>query len=221
MALNKLGIFTLACMMTNTVFAAVTINSPEDIALIAINDQEVNTGFFRTEKNSYKVDAGNISLSVRYQQFFKHASGEHDIAKSGVVTIQAPNLIDGQSYKLVVVNQPSHYDEAVKYAEQPTIALYDAKNQLVVQQTGANNEAKPWFKSGLFGRAFDYTSNKSTAAQPAPVYANKTATTAAVMPVGAATAMANTNTKDQQMIQLWQAMNKAERQKFMNWLAEQ
>lgn len=215
MALNKLSMIALTCMMSSSVFAAVTITSPEDISLIAINDQEVNTGLFRAEKNSYKVDAGNTTLSVRYQQFFKHASGEHDIAKSGVVTIQTPHLIDGQSYRLGIVNQPTNYDDAVKYAEQPTIALYDAKNQLVVQQTGANNEAKPWFKSGLFSRAFDYTSNKPAAAQPAPVYANTTPVTAA------STQVIATNGKDQQMIQLWKTMTKAERQKFMNWLAEQ
>ena len=221
MALNKLSMIALACMMSSSAFAAVTITSPEDIALIAINDQEVNTGLFRTEKNSYKVDAGDTALSVRYQQFFKHASGEHDIAKSGVVTIQAPNLVDGQTYRLAVVNQPNNYDDAVKYAEQPTIALYDAKNQLVVQQTGANNEAKPWFKSGLFSRAFDYTSGKSSAAQPAPVYANNTAATPVVVTTPVNNAAAMTSGKDQQMIQLWKGMTKAERQKFMNWLAEQ
>lgn len=223
--LKKLSMLALAGIMSSPVIAAVTITSPEEIVLIAINDQEVNAGLFRAEKNTYKVDSGNTSLSVRYQQFFKHISGEHDIAKSGVVTIQAPNLVDGQTYKLVVVNQPNNYDDAVKYAEQPTIALYDTKNQLVVQQTGANNQAKPWFKSGVFGRAFDYTSNGKATAQPAPVYANSTSaasTTVSNLPAVAATAVVvSGSSKDQQMIQLWQSMSKAERQKFMNWLAEQ
>lgn len=206
--------------------AAVTITSPEEIVLIAINDQEVNAGLFRSEKNTFKLDPGSTTLSVRYQQFFQHISGEHDIAKSGIVTIPATNLQDGENYKLVVVNRPSNYDAAVKYAEQPTIALYDGKNQLVVQQTGANNQAKPWFKSGLFARTTDYTSSgKPAAAQPAPVYANSasaaspTTTTQSVAVVAAVSAVGSS--KDQQMIQLWQSMSKAERQKFMNWLAEQ
>lgn len=214
---------TLAGIMSSQVMAAVTINSPEEIVLIAINDQEVNAGLFRSEKNTFKVDPGNTTLSVRYQQFFQHISGEHDIAKSGIVTIPATNLIDGQNYKLVVVDQPKNYDDAVKYAEQPTIALYDAKNQLVVQQTGANNQAKPWFKSGVFARTTDYTSSAKPAAQPAPVYANSASaasqTTQGLAVVAAASAVGSS--KDQQMIQLWQSMSKAERQKFMNWLAEQ
>lgn len=211
----------LSCIMSSSVLAAVSISTPEEIVLVAINDQEVNAGLLRGAKNEFKVDAGSTTFSVRYQQFFQHLDGEHDIAKSGVVTIQAPNLLDGQAYKMVVVNQPSNYDDAVKYAEQPTIALYDSKNQLVVQQTGANNEAKPWFKSGLFGRSHDYTSSKAAKTQPAAVYNSNNHVPVTATASAASVPVLAGQGKDQQMIQLWQSMNKTERQKFMNWLAEQ
>lgn len=219
----KYGLITLGLMMNSSVFSAVTISTPEEIVILAVNDQEVNAGLLRTKKNDFKIDAGNTSISMRYQQYFEHLSGEHDILKSGVVTIQAPNLQDGQSYKLALVNAPTNFDDAKKYAEQPTIALYDKNNQLVVQQKGANNEAKPWLTGGLFGRTFDLTQKKNTN-QPAPVYASSTtvaqssnvASTITVAPVSN-----SVNSADQQLIQLWQKASKAERQKFMSWVATQ
>lgn len=219
----KYGLITLGLMMNSSVFSAVTISTPEEIVILAVNDQEVNAGLLRTKKNDFKIDAGNTSISMRYQQYFEHLSGEHDILKSGVVTIQAPNLQDGQSYKLALVNAPTNFDDAKKYAEQPTIALYDKNNQLVVQQTGANNEAKPWLTGGLFGRTFDLTQKKNTN-QPAPVYASST-TVAQSSNVASAVTVApisnSANSADQQLIQLWQKASKAERQKFMSWVATQ
>lgn len=213
----KYGVVALGLMLSGSVFAAVTISAPEEIVLLAVNDQEVNTGLFRSKDNEYKVDAGTVDLSVRYQQYFEHLNGEHDILKSGVVTIKAPDLKDGQTYKLALVNAPQSFDDAKKYAEQPTVAIYDRKNQLLVQQTGANNEQKPWLSTGIFGKVVDLTSrNKAPSNQPAAVYAtvNTTAQTATVQSV-------STNSTDQQLIQMWQKASKAERQKFMTWLAEQ
>lgn len=141
----RLGVAAIGLLLSGSVFSAVTITAPEEIVILAVNGQEVNSGLFRSSKNNYKVDAGEASLSVRYQEYFEHLSGEHDIVKSGVVTIQTPVLKDGQTYKLAMVDAPKQFEQAKKYAEQPTVALYSANNELIVQQTGANNEAKPWF----------------------------------------------------------------------------
>lgn len=235
MSFKKFSILAVGSMLSASLFAAVNITAPEEIVLLAVNDQEVNAGLLRTAKNNYKVDAGQVSLSVRYQQFFKHLDGEHDIAKSGVVTITAPNLIDGQTYQLKPINVPNNYDDAKKYAEQPTIALYDHNNQLVVQQTGANRQAKSWLGGGVLGRVFDYT-KPSSANQPAPVYTSATTTTKSsavttAAPVTGTTTVTTTSasaaataqhpTADQQLIRIWQGASKAERQRFMSWLAEQ
>ncbi|WP_173910658.1 DUF2057 family protein [Acinetobacter sp. Marseille-Q1618] len=220
------SVIGLGLVMSGSTFAAVTITAPEEIVVLAVNDQEVNTGIFRTKKNEYKVDAGQVAVSVRYQQYFEHLNNEHDILKSGVVTITAPNLQDGKTYKLNLVNAPQDFDAAKKYAEQPTIALYDQNNQMIVQQTGANNEAKPWLSGGIFGRVFDLTTSKKAENQPAPVYANAPQAVATTNTnVTTATNLSSTNTNlnsaDQQMIQIWQKASKAERQRFMSWLAEQ
>ena len=220
----RLSVAAMGLLLSGSVFSAVTITAPEEIVILAVNGQEVNAGLFRSSKNNYKVDAGETSLSVRYQEFFEHLDGEHDIVKSGVITIQTPALQDGQTYKLAMVDVPKDYANAKKYAEQPTVALYNSNNQLVVRQTGANNEARPWFASGLLGRAVDFT-QKSTKNQPAPVYAAGTTAVAAqaalptVAPATPATGVVQTN--DQRLVEAWQKASKVERQKFMAWLAEQ
>ncbi|OTG65144.1 YccT family protein [Acinetobacter silvestris] len=217
----KLSVAALSLMMSSSIFAAVTLSVPEEIVMLAVNDQEINAGFLRNHKNDYKVDAGNISLSVRYQQYFEHLNGEHDILKSGVVTIEAPNLQDGQAYTLALVNPPKSFDAAKAYAVQPTIAIYDKNNQLLVQQMGANNQAKPWLSSGVFGQVLDLTQKKSTN-QPAAMYAqNLSLPTVAATPVVSPQANTMSNSVDQQLIQVWQKATKVERQRFMSWLAEQ
>ncbi|MEQ1080522.1 DUF2057 domain-containing protein [Acinetobacter seifertii] len=218
----RLSVAAIGLLLSGSVFSAVTITAPEEIVILAVNGQEVNSGLFRSSKNSYKVDAGETNLSVRYQEYFEHLNGEHDIVKSGVVTIQTPTLKDGQTYKLAMVDVPKKYEQAKKYAEQPTVALYNSNNELVVQQTGANNEAKPWFATGLLGKVADFTT-KPSKPQPQAVYAAAkpstsqfTTSVAATIP---STGAAQSN--DQRLVEVWQKSSKAERQKFMAWLAEQ
>ena len=202
--------------ISSTTFSAVTITAPEEIKILAVNEQEVSTGLFRSENNHYKVDAGENSISVRYNQYFEHLNGEHDIVKSGVVTLKTPILKDGENYRIDLVNAPKDFEAAKKYAEQPVIGLFDFNNRLIVQQTGANTEQKPWLGKGIFGKVTDLTQKKSTPLnQPAPIYVQTTATQIS-QPI-----VASLNTTDQQLIQLWKQSNKAERQKFMTWLAEQ
>lgn len=216
----KLTFATAALMVSGAAFSAVTISAPEEIKILAVNDQEVNTGLFRAKNNQYKVDAGTSNISVRYTQYFEHLNGEHDIVKSAVVTLQTPVLQEGGNYRLDLVNAPASFEAAKKYAGQPIVALFDKNNQMLVQQAGANTESKPWLAQSIFSRTTDLTQKKTTLEnQPAPEYIQ-----AAVQSnlVGVTSIEpASVVTGDQQLIQLWQKSNKAERQKFMTWLAEQ
>ncbi|ENX22704.1 hypothetical protein F892_01946 [Acinetobacter vivianii] len=224
----RVGVAAFGLLLSSSVFSAVTITAPEEIVILAVNGQEVNNGLIPSKNNNYQVDPGNLVVNVRYREYFEHLNGEHDILKSGVITIQAPNLQDNQTYTLGLINAPKDFEAAKKYADQPTVALYDQNKKLVVQQTGANNEAQPWFSGNNFlSRTLDLTQkNKNNVAnQPAPVYSG-TATQAAVVataPVAVTTAaqVGATKTTDQQMAELWQKASKAERQKFMAWLAGQ
>ena len=190
-------------LFSTSVFSAVTVTVPEEIKIIAVNDQEVNSGLLRSNQ-TYSLDAGINAISVRYNEFFQHSDNSHDILKSGVVTVKTPSLKDGETYRLALIQAPKDFDAAQKYKNQPIIGLYDAKNQLLVQQTGAKDAAKPWFGNRVLTKKLDMTTQVATPVhQPAAVY----------------TQSADQN--DQQLIQLWQKASKAERQKFMTWLAEQ
>ena len=190
-------------LFSTSVFSAVTVTVPEEIKIVAVNDQEVKSGLLRSNQ-TYSLDAGVNAISVRYNEFFQHSDNSHDILKSGVVTVKTPSLKDGETYRLALIQAPKDFDAAQKYKNQPIIGLYDAKNQLLVQQTGAKDAAKPWFGNRVLTKKLDMTTQVATPVhQPAAVY----------------TQSADQN--DQQLIQLWQKASKAERQKFMTWLAEQ
>ena len=220
----RVGVAAFGLLLSSSVFSAVTITAPEEIVILAVNGQEVNNGLIPSKKNNYQVDPGNLTLNVRYREYFEHLNGEHDIVKSGVVTIQTPDLKDNQTYNLALVNAPKDFSQAKKFAEQPTVALYDQSKKLVVQQTGANNEAQPWFSgNSLLARTLDLTQkNKNNVVnQPAPVYAASTTNVAPVAVTATTVVSGNIKTTDQQLVELWQKASKAERQKFMAWLAGQ
>lgn len=220
----RVGVAALGLFLSGSVFSAVTITAPEEIVILAVNGQEVNNGLLASKKNNYQVDPGNLTVNVRYREYFEHLNGEHDIVKSGVVTLQATELKDKQSYVLGLVNAPKSFEAAKKYAEQPTVALYDQNKKLVVQQTGANNEAQPWFTgSNLISRTLDLTSkNKNNAVnQPAPVYGAAATNQVIEAPIPTVASTNSIKSTDQQLVDLWQKASKAERQKFMAWLAGQ
>ena len=220
----RVGVAAFGLLLSSSVFSAVTITAPEEIVILAVNGQEVNNGLIPSKKNNYQVDPGNLTVNVRYREYFEHLNGEHDIVKSGVVIIQTTDLKDNQTYNLALVNAPKDFSQAKKFAEQPTVALYDQSKKLVVQQTGANNEAQPWFSgNSLLARTLDLTQkNKNNVVnQPAPVYAASTTNVAPVAVTATTVVSGNIKTTDQQLVELWQKASKAERQKFMAWLAGQ
>lgn len=216
----KLGVAAIALMASSSAFSAVTISVPEEIKLLAVNDQEIRSGLFSSAQQ-VKVNAGENVINLRYQQYFEHHNGAHDILKSGVITLKTPILQDGENYRLALVNPPKDFDAAKEFKDQPSVGLYNQKNQLLVQQTGAKASSTGWLIGSLRNKTVDTTQNSATVNQPAAVY-----TAAAVLPSEKTTSVTlhtqkQTQGKEQQLIQLWQQATKAERQKFMSWLAEQ
>ena len=216
----KLGVAAIALMACSSAFSAVTISVPEEIKLLTVNDQEIRSGLFSSAQQ-VKVNAGENVINLRYQQYFEHHNGAHDILKSGVITLKTPILQDGENYRLALVNPPKDFDAAKEFKDQPSVGLYNQKNQLLVQQTGAKASSTGWLSGSLRNKTVDATQNSATVNQPAAVY-----TAAAVLPSEKTTSVTlhtqkQTQGKEQQLIQLWQQASKAERQKFMSWLAEQ
>src|SRR5690606_30884671 len=215
----RFAIVVATLLGTTSVFSAVHLSTPEEIQVVSSNDQEVNAGLLR-KNQTYQLDSGINNISLRYTEFFQHNDNSHDILKSGIVTVKSSELKEGENYRLALINAPQNFDDAKKYKDQPVIGLYDAKNQLLVQQAGAKENAKPLLGSNIFTKSIDLTTKTVTPTnQPAAVY-----TQAAVIPQKAKTNtdQAGVNpTVDKELIQLWQKASKTERQKFMSWVADQ
>ena len=223
--LNKFvaGILSVAC--SAPVWADVVVQTPEQLVVVAINDQEIRTSLLGGRNNSYKLDAGNHQIAVKYHELFEDNYINHDIVRSNVVTLTTGDLKDGQTYQLVLLDPPKDYQAAKAFAEKPVIGLKDAQGNIIAKQEGASTKAKPWFGSQLFGNSSVDLTAKPVANPPvvktqtnqvvAPV------TTNAVVAVQQVNSNASVTAKEQQLIDLWKSATPQERQKFMAWLAEQ
>ena len=155
----KLGVASIALMACSSAFSAVTIAVPEEIKLLAVNDQEIRSGLFSSAQQ-VKVNAGENVINLRYQQYFEHHNGAHDILKSGVITLKTPILQDGENYRLALVNPPKDFDAAKEFKDQPSVGLYNQKNQLLVQQTGAKANSTGWLGGSWLNKTADTTQNE-------------------------------------------------------------
>lgn len=226
--MNQISKLAVTLLMTGTVLsvahAEVTLLTPEEIHVLALDDQEVNTGLLRGKSTTYKLDPGQHSITVRYEQFFQQNDGNHDILKSGAVTVPVA-LQDGQTYRLQLVNPPKNFDVAKEYVNQPVIAVVDAAGKVVAQQQGVDSTPKSWLGSGLFGRVFDLRQDTKPTkpAYTAPVSTPAVAPVAIAATTTAVTAPASVNAGGNvaQLKQLWTNATPQERQQFAAWLVEQ
>ncbi len=227
-SLVRVSALALVASLSQNLYAASTITAPDDIVIVGINDQAIKSSLLKKSKE-YKVNPGALSLSVRYQAYFEDNLNRHDIVKSDVLRLDVPQIQDNQRYVLKLINAPKDHDDAKKYAEQPMIALFDQNNQQVVQELKMSNQPRNSILGGLFSDSVDLTQAAPT--NNSSVVTRQTAKTQSstgAQPVNtqiavkqASTQLANVKSVDQHMIQLWQNASKAERQKFMTWLAEQ
>ncbi|ANF81840.1 hypothetical protein A3K93_06320 [Acinetobacter sp. NCu2D-2] len=186
-------------------FAAIKLTVPEEIKLMAVDHQDVS-GSLLQSKQTYQLDANIKSISVRYQQYFEHLNDTHDILKSATVSIEQLNLIDGQSYRLGLVNAPKTFEQAQKYKEQPIVAIYDENNRVVAQQEGVKANSKSLLSSIGLTQNIDLTTKPVIKPLKDEVKLEK---------------VIQHEGKEVQMIQIWQRANTEERQKFLNWLDTQ
>lgn len=223
---KKFIVATMLAIVAFPVWAEVIIQSAEDVVVVAIDDQEIRSNLLQGNQNSYKVDAGQHSISVRYRQIFNHLSGDHDVLKSNVVTLNQVELREGQSYQLSWVDAPEEFELAKTYVLSPTIALKNTAGQVVAQQAGISSKAKPWFSNGLFSAVTDLTTEKK--AEPKTSATSQASVNTQAVPSSQVRNSTQTGLKenaqigkDQQLIELWQSASTQERQKFAAWLAEQ
>ena len=216
---KRWSFFATLLMMSTPAFAAITLTTPEEIKIAAINGQEVNTGLFSSNKKAHQLKTGENVISVRYSQYFEENRniGTHEIVRSNIVNIKTPLLDDNQTYYLSLIDTPENVDAARDYAKQPVFGLYNSKNQLLVKQQGAQTSSLG-IVSNLFVEGESINRNQANI-QPSPEY-----TAQAKLNLPKEEISTDVNVKggqDQRLIQIWKSASKAERQKFLTWLAEQ
>ena len=210
----KMSIMALTMTLTCTAatHAAVTLITPEQIAVLALDQQEVSGSFFRSTKTTYQLDPGTHDIAVRYEQLFNLTNDDHDILKSAMVSVRA-NLEDNKTYRLSLINPPKNYEVAKEYVKQPIIAVVDEQGKIIAQQQGLDNAPKPMLGSSFFNRVMDFRNKPDTqkdlSTRQIPASEAKVAT------AGSAT---EATSNLEQLKQLWQHASKQEREQFMQFI---
>lgn len=214
----KLTTLFLGLIAHGSVFAAATISAPEEIIVVALNGQTVKSGLFKGKKQ-FKVEAGQVNLNVRYQEYFEMHNGRFDIIKSDVVNIRVPELKDNQNYSLALVNPPKDEEEGKKFAQSPQIAIYDQNKKLVqIQQQSTVQNESPSILGGLFSK--DDNSSRVYSTQEQSSTPTSSISSKVEQPIRTKTTV-QSGTSEQELIKIWQQSSKSDRQKFLSWLAEQ
>lgn len=215
--LSKIVLSLMVVVMATSAQAAVTLVTPEEIPVLALDQQEVSSGLFRSTRTTYKLDPGMHDIAVRYEQLFNLSNGEHDILKSAAISVRA-NLQDNKTYRLSLINAPKNYDVAKDYVKQPIIAIVDEQGQTIAQQQGLDNAPKPMLGSSFFNRVMDFR-NKPNGEKDLTTDQNINNDSGITNSSGAlagSTPIAGSYLE--QLKQLWQNASKQEREQFMQFI---
>lgn len=130
MKIKQILMLTFLGLSSNS-FAASILHVPEQIQLVAVNGQSIQAAALNSNDTRYKINDGVNALTLRYVQFFDQARGG---VKSEQITINTPQLLVNENYRLNLIDAPSDYTSAQQFALSPKIALYDKNQRVIAQQ---------------------------------------------------------------------------------------
>lgn len=189
-------------------FAQVKLLVDDHIKVTAINGESITHGLFTPIKQEFDLADGQHIISVRYERLFDINKNDHDILRSGEVTLSA-TLTDNGVYRLVMPNQPKRYQEAKEYIKSPSFAIVQGE-QVVSKQSATYAQSGGIFAGigTLFGRE---NTNKHQVVQAIQTTAQPSKTFVDVP------AKASKNTLDAFMA-LWLNASEEEREKIRQWV---
>ncbi|MBB3107228.1 hypothetical protein FHS24_001745 [Psychrobacter luti] len=205
--------------------AAVTLLVDDHIKVTAINGQEIQQSAFQPLMKSFTLEPGQHAITAKYDRLYNLTRDEHDYLRSGNVSVTA-ELMDNQTYRLTMPNQPEKYVVAKEYAKRPTLAVQQNNTVVASQQGVAGNEGGVLSGlgkalGGVFGGADDaeLQNKRAIAALDTPAVSTQSnVNTGTVTTVKQTTSAASsTNTLDQFM-QIWLQATPAEREKMRQWI---
>ncbi|MDN5897784.1 MAG: DUF2057 domain-containing protein [Psychrobacter sp.] len=204
--------------------AAVTLLVDDHIKVTAINGQELTQSLFQPLTKSFTLQPGKHVITAKYDRLYKLRRDDHDYLRSGNISVAA-EMVDNQTYRLTMPNQPEEYAAAKEYAERPTLAVQQ-NNTVIASQESVGGSDGGLF-SGLgkaLGGAFgggdaELQNQRAIAALDKPEASTQSnVDTGTVTAVKQTTSVASsTNTLDQFM-QLWLQATPAERKKMRQWI---
>ena len=205
--------------------AAVTLVVDENIKVTAINGQELKQSLFQPLTKEFTLQPGKHVITAKYDRLYNLSRDEHDYLRSGNISVAA-DLVDNQTYRLTMPNQPEDYAAAKKYAERPSLAIVQNKTVIASQQGIGGSDGSIFSGlgkalGGVFGGGGDagLQNQQAIAALGQPTVSAQSAVTSGT--VASSTPVASINqsasTLDQFM-QLWLNATPAEREKMRQWI---
>lgn len=202
--------------------AVVNLEIDDNIKVTVINGQPVATGIFEEAKKNFTLQPGQHVITAKYDRLYILPRSEHDYLRSNNVTVTA-EMLDNQTYRLAMPNQPEDYEAAKEYIKKPTLAVMQG-SKVIAQETSLKQDVGLFAGlSGLFGgQSAEIDNQKAIAAVNSQ--SGKTSTvTPSVAPVSTATVQKSTaqqaSTLDSFM-QLWLQSTPQEREKIRQWVDE-
>lgn len=206
----SMAVLTVFGMQAGVAVAEVNLVVDDNIKVTAINGNAVNTSIFQGAKKQFSLQAGTQVITAKYDRLYNFRNGDHDYLRSGNITVTA-NMLDNQTYQLSMPNQPEKYQDAKKYAQNPTLAIMQGGQVLASQ----NNQTSGGLLSSVgstIGSVF--TGNQSA------INANSQAMASLPAAANASAQPSSASTLDQFM-SLWLKASEQERTKIRQWISTQ
>lgn len=209
--------------------AAVTLVVDDNIKVTAINGQELKQSVFQDLTKQFTLEPGQHVITAKYDRLYDLARDEHDYLRSGNISVAA-EMLDNQTYRLTMPNQPEDYAAAKEYVKRPTLAVQQ-NNTLIASQKSIDNNDSSIFSGlgkalgGVFGGGGDaqLQNQQAISALGQPTVVTQRQNTGTVNSTNTYTAAPvinasqSTDTLDTFM-QLWLQATPAEREKMRQWI---
>lgn len=219
--LKKLTISTLligASSVSMLSHAAVTLLVDDNIKVTAINGQELKQSVFQPLTKEFTLQPGKHVITAKYDRLYNLRRDEHDYLRSGNVSVAA-EMMDNQTYRLTMPNQPEDYAAAKEYAEKPTLAVQQGNTVIASQQSVSSGGGLFSGLGNALGGVFSGGGDAQLQNQRAIAALDQPSTTNQTVVTQTSNTVTSASTLDQFM-QLWLKATPTEREKIRQWIQQ-
>lgn len=198
--------------------ADVTLLVDDHIKVTAINGQELKQSVFQPLKKEFTLQPGKHVITAKYDRLYNLRRDEHDYLRSGNISVTA-EMLDNQTYRLTMPNQPEEYSAAKEYAESPTLAVQQGNTIIASQQSVSGGGGLLSGLGNAIGGVFSGGGDAQLQNQRVIAALDQPSTASQTVVTQTAKVSASASTLDQFM-QLWLNATPAEREKIRQWIQQ-